>query len=177
MVMDMIRGLPVDAALDALRTTHRRAAPMIVKVIRSAVANAEQIQAVGSEQLFLEHAVVNEGPLKQGRIRWRPGAQGRAKPYRKRTSHIEVKLGILEEAAAAPRRAAPKKTSAETVDALEEVVETAAAETVEPTESEAVVETAEVEAEDTDVKADAETEEQDETKGESSEDETPESKD
>lgn len=96
LVMDLVRGLPVNDALETLMTTHRRAGVMINKVIRSAVANAEQAQATGANELFIKMAFVNEGPLKQGRLRWRPGAQGRMKPYRKRTSHIHVTLGVVE---------------------------------------------------------------------------------
>lgn len=196
LVMDMVRGLPVDHALDALRTTHRRAAPMITKVIRSAVANAEQLQAVGSEMLFVEFGVVNEGPLKQGRLRWRPGAQGRAKPYRKRTSHIEVMLGVLEDAAKARRVKAPSKSGTEPSEAeavvektaapAEEVAEVVAAEEVVTEEvaetPEAEVETAEVEeapeaGDDKAVEADAETQNKEETPDDSSDDEPRESKD
>jgi large subunit ribosomal protein L22 len=98
-VMDMVRGMGVNDALEALTTTHRRAAPMIGKVIRSAVANAEQGQATGANELFVKVGFVNEGPLKQGRLRYRPGAQGRMNPYRKRTSHIHVTLGLSQGAA------------------------------------------------------------------------------
>ena len=193
LVMDMVRGLPVDHALDALRTTHRRAAPMIIKVIRSAVANAEQLQAVGSDMLFVEFGVVNEGPLKQGRLRWRPGAQGRAKPYRKRTSHIEVMLGVLEDAPKAHRAKAPAKPQTEASEAevvveetaapVEEVAEVEAAEEVvteevvtEEVVTEEVVETPEASDDDA-VEADAETEDKEETPDDSSDDEPRESKD
>ncbi len=188
MVMDMVRGLPVDQALDALRTTHRRAAPMITKVIRSAVANAEQLQAVGSEMLFIEMGVINEGPLKQGRLRWRPGAQGRAKPYRKRTSHIEVMLGVLENAPKPRRAKAPSQpTATPDAEVVEEVAAPAEEAEVEVVDAavEEVVETpdAEVEAapeaatEDTAVEADAETDENADTPEDSSTDEPRESKD
>lgn len=96
-VVDMVRGMPVNDALEALRTTHRRAGFFLQKVIRSAVANAEQMQAVGANELFIETAFANEGPLKQGRLRWRPGAMGRIKPIRKRTSHLHITLGVLED--------------------------------------------------------------------------------
>lgn len=183
LVMDMVRGLPVDHALDALRTTHRRAAPMIIKVIRSAVANAEQLQAVGSEMLFVEFGVVNEGPLKQGRLRWRPGAQGRAKPYRKRTSHIEVMLGMLEGASKANRVPAPSKPKAENSE-TEVVVEETAAPVEEAAEVEAAEEVVTKEvaeapeaSDDQAVEADAETEDKEETPDDSSDDEPRESKD
>lgn len=102
-VMDMVRGEPVERALDYLRTSHRRGARMIDKVLRSAVANAEQLQAVGAGELYVKSGFVNDGPLKQGRMRWRPGAMGRIKPIRKRTSHIHVVLGVLEDGSAGRR--------------------------------------------------------------------------
>ena len=112
LVMDMVRGLPVDNALDVLGTTHRRAAGMINKVIRSAVANAEHEKAMSAGDLFVKTALVNEGPLKQGRLRWRPGAMGRMNPFRRRTSHLHVTLGVVEEKSQ-PRKAEAAKDAEE----------------------------------------------------------------
>ena len=95
-VADMVRGMAVNDAIEALRTTHRRAGGMIDKVIKSAVANAGQSKAIGSDDLFVKELFINEGPLKQGRLRWRPGPMGRMKPIRKRTAHIHVSLGVVE---------------------------------------------------------------------------------
>ena len=109
-VMDMVRGEPVERALDYLRTSHRRDARMIDKVVRSAIANAEQMQAVGASELYIKSGFVNDGPLKQGRMRWRPGAMGRIKPIRKRTSHIHVVLGVRDDGTSGRRaaKAAPE---------------------------------------------------------------------
>ncbi len=109
LVADMVRGMPVDAALDALRTTHQRASFMLDKVIRSAAANAGQQTALSSSELYVKEAFVNEGPLQQGRIRWRPGAMGRIKPYRKRTSHIHVTLKVAESQGGRSKRAAAQE--------------------------------------------------------------------
>ena len=95
-VAALVRGLGVNEALEELEYVHRRAAPMLSKVIRSAIANAGQVGGVEASQLFIKTAVVNEGPLKQGRLRWRPAPMGRATPIRKRTCHIEVVLGVNE---------------------------------------------------------------------------------
>ncbi len=103
LVADMVRGMPVDAALDALRTTHQRASFMLDKVIRSAAANAGQQTALSSSELYVKE------PLQQGRIRWRPGAMGRIKPYRKRTSHIHVTLKVAESQGGRSRRAAAQE--------------------------------------------------------------------
>jgi len=118
----LVRGLGVNAALEQLEYVPRRAAPMLTKVIRSAVANAGQEVGVDAGQLFVKSARVNEGPLKQGRMRWRPAPMGRALPIRKRTCHIEVVLGVMAEEPK-PRRAkkaedqpASVAPAAETVD-------------------------------------------------------------
>jgi large subunit ribosomal protein L22 len=110
LVVDMVRGLPVNDALEVLKTTHRRAGPMINKVIRSAVANAEQAKALGAADLFVKVAMINDGPLKQNRLRWRAGPMGRMRPIRRRSSHIEITLGVVEGAGQSRRRA--KKAAA-----------------------------------------------------------------
>ena len=92
LVIDMIRGLPVNTALRVLDRSPRRAAVLVAKVVRSAVANAEQDEHVDPNQLRVETARVDEGPLLGGFLRWRPGARGRAMPIRKRTAHIHVVL-------------------------------------------------------------------------------------
>jgi large subunit ribosomal protein L22 len=92
LVIDMIRGMPVNTALRVLDRSPRRAAVLIAKVVRSAVANAEQDEHIDPNQLMVETARVDEGPLLGGFLRWRPGARGRAMPIRKRTAHIHVVL-------------------------------------------------------------------------------------
>jgi len=105
LVIDMIRGLPVNTALRVLDRSPRRAAVLVAKVVRSAVANAEQDEHIDPNQLRVETARVDEGPLLGGFLRWRPGARGRAMPIRKRTAHIHVILAphlAATGAAAAP---------------------------------------------------------------------------
>lgn len=102
-VVDLVRGMGVNQALETLAFIPRRAAPMLSKVIKSAIANAGQVGGVEAGQLVIKHAVANEGPLKQGRLRWRPGPRGRASPIRKRSCHLVVILESVE--APAPRRA------------------------------------------------------------------------
>jgi large subunit ribosomal protein L22 len=106
LVIDMIRGMPVNTALRVLDRSPRRAAVLVAKVVRSAVANAEQDEHVDPNQLMVQVARVDEGPLLGGFVRWRPGARGRAMPIRKRTAHIHVVLTPrLPVAAAAPAAA------------------------------------------------------------------------
>ena len=102
-VMDLVRGRSVNDALATLRFVHRRASPMIQKVIRSALANAGQDLDVDVNRLYLAEARVDEGPLLGGRARWRPRAQGRAYPILKKTSHIAVILAEAPELSE-PRR-------------------------------------------------------------------------
>ncbi len=98
-VIDLVRGRAVQQALNILAYEPRRAAPMIRKVIQSAMANASHDLDVDLRRLVVVEARVDGGPLLSGRKRWRPRAQGRAFPIRKRTSHITVTLAeTVEEA-------------------------------------------------------------------------------
>ncbi len=96
LVIDLIRGRQAGDAINILSATNKRAAPLIEKVLRSAIANAEnKSQDVDVDRLFVAEAYVNEGP-RQKRIR--PAPMGRAFRYQRRTSHIVVKLGERAEA-------------------------------------------------------------------------------
>ncbi len=88
-VVDQVRSMPVESALDMLKFSNRRAAPMIAKVIKSALANAVQEGGADPEKLVVLNATVNEGPTMK---RWRPRARGMAYPILKRTSHINISL-------------------------------------------------------------------------------------
>jgi large subunit ribosomal protein L22 len=91
LVIDMIRGQLAGDAITILSGTNKRIAPAIEKVLRSAIANAEdRSQDVDVDKLVITEAFVNEGP-RQKRIR--PAPMGRAYRYQRRTSHIVVKLG------------------------------------------------------------------------------------
>ncbi|MFQ5695761.1 MAG: 50S ribosomal protein L22 [Terriglobia bacterium] len=88
LVIDLIRGQDAGDALSTLRFTKRRAARPIEKVLRSAIANAEQkSETVDVDQLYVKHAVINEGPRLK---RIRPAPQGRAYMYFHRMCHIDV---------------------------------------------------------------------------------------
>lgn len=87
LVMDLIRGKTVDEALAILRYTPKAASPIIEKVLRSAVANAEHNYNMDTAELVIQKAYVNEGPTMK---RFIPRAQGRAGRINKRTSHITV---------------------------------------------------------------------------------------
>jgi large subunit ribosomal protein L22 len=105
----LVRGMPVNAALETLEFIPRRAAPMLKKLIKSAIANAGQVGGVEASQLRVKTALADCGPLKQGRLRWRPGPRGRACPIRKRSCHLTV---VLETAEAAPERRRERRARA-----------------------------------------------------------------
>ena len=96
LVADMIRGEPVESALQKLRFCHRRAAPMLRKVVQSAIANAAQKGSAEAENLVVWRTFVDEGPTMK---RWRPRAQGRAFPRLRRSCHLSVVLREADGAA------------------------------------------------------------------------------
>jgi large subunit ribosomal protein L22 len=92
LVIDQVRGQSVNDALALLAFSKKHAAKQIEKVIRSAVANAENAArstnaTLDVDELFIKYAVINEGPKLK---RWTPAAMGRATPVLKRTSHVEI---------------------------------------------------------------------------------------
>lgn len=94
LVADMIRGRKVGDALNVLDYTPKKAARIIAKTLRSAVANAEDQQNVDVDDLYVKRAFVDEGPTQR---RILPRAHGRATRILKRSSHITV---IVDEKAA-----------------------------------------------------------------------------
>ena len=89
LVADLIRGLPLSAARQQLQILPKRAAALALKVLNSAVANAEHNAQARADSLFIAKAFVDQGPTLK---RMRPRAFGRAATIRKRTSHITVVL-------------------------------------------------------------------------------------
>jgi large subunit ribosomal protein L22 len=92
LVIDQIRGQSVNDALSLLAFSKKHAAKQIEKVVKSAVANAEnaarsQNATLDVDDLVIKYAVINEGPKLK---RWTPAAMGRATPVLKRTSHVEI---------------------------------------------------------------------------------------
>src|ERR1043165_6739528 len=98
-----IQGLPVAAALDVLAFTPRKAAVLISKTLKSAVANAENNNNLRADRLVVKEATVGEGPTFK---RFQPKARGSAGPIRKRTSHIRIIL--TDEIEIKPKRQAKK---------------------------------------------------------------------
>ncbi|PYV28696.1 MAG: 50S ribosomal protein L22 [Acidobacteria bacterium] len=92
LVVDLIRGKNAGEAISVLRFTKKRVSSQIEKILRSAIANAEQkSETVDVDRLIVSKAYVNEGPRAK---RIRPAPQGRAFRYQRRMSHITV---VVEE--------------------------------------------------------------------------------
>ncbi len=92
LVADLVRGMHVSDALDSLRSLNKKAAPLLSKLIQSAMANATNNSTVDVDRLVVKEAFVNEG---QKLKRYLPRAQGRATQVKKRSSHIVVKLAEI----------------------------------------------------------------------------------
>ncbi len=88
-VAKLIRGKDVSEALDILRFTSKAASPILTKLIKSAIANAENNHSMDKNKLYISHIQVNVGPILK---RMRPRARGSGFRINKRSSHIEVVL-------------------------------------------------------------------------------------
>lgn len=126
LVLDLIKGLRVEQAINTVHFNNKRIAPVVEKVLRSAVQNAnylsqEQGLDVDVDNLYVKSAVANEGPRMK---RIRPAPMGRAFRYQRRLAHIIVtvaeknKPGVvttIDEPAAAPAaKKSAKKTATKT---------------------------------------------------------------
>jgi len=84
-----IQGLPAPEALNLLSFIPRKSARLLHKVLKAAIANAENNHNLPSDSLIVHRALVEEGPIMR---RFRPGAKGSAMPIAKRTSHLRIIL-------------------------------------------------------------------------------------
>ncbi len=101
LVIDLVRGMDVDKAAAQLSFMSKASARPVLKLMQSAMANAEHNFKLNKANLFIKSIVADGGPVMD---RWRARAFGRAAPIRKRTSHITIVLA--ERPAAAPKGAA-----------------------------------------------------------------------
>jgi len=125
LVLDLIKGLRVEQAINTVHFNNKRIAPVVEKVLRSAIQNAnylsqEQGLDVDVDNLYVKSAVANEGPRMK---RIRPAPMGRAFRYQRRLAHIVVtvaeknKAGVattVEAPMAAQAKKATKKTATKT---------------------------------------------------------------
>jgi large subunit ribosomal protein L22 len=100
-VLGLIRGLDVDDARHVLQFSERGPAREVLKVLNSAVANADHALNIPPDELFVSVAYADEGPTIK---RWRPRARGRATRIRKRTCHITIMVARLSDAELQARR-------------------------------------------------------------------------
>jgi large subunit ribosomal protein L22 len=94
LVVDLIRGKQVGEAVAILNHTPKAASPVVQKLLKSAVANAEHNYEMDVNNLVVSQVFVDEGPTMK---RFRPRAQGRASAINKRTSHITIVLSEKKE--------------------------------------------------------------------------------
>jgi len=93
LVIDLVRGKEVLEALDILAFTPNKAAVPVQKLIRSAIANAEENFGVARDELYIHQIYADEAPTRKWR---RFGARGRFKPILRRRSHVTVVLREIE---------------------------------------------------------------------------------
>ena len=94
LVVDLIRGRSAGDATTILRGTNKRIAPAVEKVLKSAIANAQnRAEDVDVDKLVVSAAYVNEGPRMK---RIRPAPMGRAYRYQRRMAHIVIKVAEKE---------------------------------------------------------------------------------
>jgi large subunit ribosomal protein L22 len=99
LVADLVRGREVSEAIEILTFTQKKSAPMIRKLVESAVANAENTANRDSATLDVDDLYIKTIFVDKGSVlhRFRPRAQGRATKIQKQTSHITVVLDTREE--------------------------------------------------------------------------------
>lgn len=94
LVVDLVRGLEVNKALDQLQFCRKLAAKPVAKLVNSTIANAINNFELDKDNLFIKEVKVDEGSTA---YRWMPKAHGRATPLRKRTSHINIVLAEIKD--------------------------------------------------------------------------------
>ena len=82
-----MRGKEVGEAISILKLTNKRSSPVVEKLVKSAVANAEHNYDMDIDNLYISEIFADEGPTMK---RFRPRAKGMASPINKRTSHVVV---------------------------------------------------------------------------------------
>lgn len=91
LVADLVRGKNVNTALSILKLTDKRGAPILEKLLRSAIANAEVKNPVNPDVLYIKELLVDRGPTLK---RWLPRARGRVSPIQKKTTNVSLTLAV-----------------------------------------------------------------------------------
>ena len=116
LVVDLVRGKKVEEAQTILSFTTKKAAPPLLKLLNSALANAKNNFQLDSSNLFISKVTVDEGPKYK---RWLPRARGQASEIQKKTSHITL---ILDEITKRPKKAKKAKPKAIKEEKVEEKI-------------------------------------------------------
>ena len=95
LVADVIRGRNANDALEILELMPQRGSAFFAKIVGSAIANASQDESVDTNDLIIVDCRADDGPMLNNRLRYRPGPQGRAMPYAKKTAHLTVIVAPL----------------------------------------------------------------------------------
>ena len=91
LVTDLVKGMEVDAAVLQLKYVKKNAAPIVLKLLKSAAANALHNKEIPSEKMVIKNIIVGEAfALK----RWKPAAHGAAHPFKKKASHVRLVLTL-----------------------------------------------------------------------------------
>ncbi len=92
-LVDVVRGKNARYAIDWLRTYRSQRSEVVKKVLDSVLANAKNLKNIEPENLFIKEICVDQGPIQRY---FKPGAQGRANPQRKRLCHMKIVLESKE---------------------------------------------------------------------------------
>lgn len=106
LVADLIRPLPIEAAMLTLKNLRSRAAEPFLKVLKQAVANAVNNFNLAKNSLKIQSVEVNPGPTAK---RWQPVSRGRAHSIMKRTSHLKIILNSENNLNSKPKAPNPKQ--------------------------------------------------------------------
>jgi large subunit ribosomal protein L22 len=120
LVADMVRGKKADAAMISLSFVPHKASDSIQKLLKSAIANADNNHGIKSDELFIKEIRIDQGVTA---YRFRPRARGRAFPIRKRSSHIILSLDS-KEGVDLSKKVEDKKEAVKTPEKKEEVKKT-----------------------------------------------------
>lgn len=106
LVVDLVRGMAIEEARHQLMFSPKMAAKPVLKVLNSAIANAQNNNGLDTTDFIITAATVDDGPTF---YRYRPRAHGRSAPIRKRMSHIMIEVGPPSSAPATPEKKQPAK--------------------------------------------------------------------
>ena len=133
LIADVIRGLKVEEAISQLGFLNKAAKRPILKLLNSAISNAENNLELKKDNLYIKEIKVDQaGMLK----RWQPRAHGRAAPIRKKMSHVLVILDEIEPTKPKKVKKAKKEEKPVRISSLEEVKETKEPEKIAPVKKE-----------------------------------------